>query len=626
MRQDQLRKPLLLAFGLLACATVGTEWSYRHSLSEAEARYRSESHQHALEVAQDVERALNSIYQGIRTIARLPGVRAIDPLGANFEGDAKSTVQEIYNNLALNVSMSEVYIVPANLDPDGGGVDRATAPIVTFDELIVGKKSEAGPDEEAAPAVEEVELYEYRLMREQLVWFQAHTPNESAVQGLEYPAIGGKEVITCDNSRFDPARPDDAARSGLVYSVPFFAADGTLKGLVSGVILTKALSDLLPSPTYALRNVADDFTVSPASPGLWSEQKAALAAASPAEGVLFAEVLPVKIRDERAPWVLWVAQSDAMFWGRADVVGAAEFRQISLIASVLLSAGCFFFVRARLRLRSSVLSVVQELSLVAERIEQDSARVAEAGTQLASGASAQAASLQQTAASVEEISGAANNNATSAGDASKMTQEVAHACERSFQEMTRLLGSVEKVQRSGEETAEILSSVDEIAFQTNLLALNAAVEAARAGDAGRGFAVVAEEVRTLAQRSGGAARESADRIQRSRESADDAVSITDAVRRALEGVRDAANRSLGLTTEIAGASAEQSTTIAEINKAIAHLDGKTQENAASADNLAGIAKGLCDFTGRLAKSVEALSSLTGIQKQAAKAESVASER
>ena len=79
--------------------------------------------------------------------------------------------------------------------------------------------------------------------------------------------------------------------------------------------------------------------------------------------------------------------------------------------------------------------------------------------------------------------------------------------------MNELNRAIDEINQSSDKTFKIVKTIDEIAFQTNLLALNAAVEAARAGEAGAGFAVVAQEVRNLALRATGSAKNSAELIE-----------------------------------------------------------------------------------------------------------------
>jgi signal transduction histidine kinase/DNA-binding response OmpR family regulator len=315
---------------LLVLLVLSASWlKYRSDLDAAREHFRIQADLDAHDVARETSRTFRKMYEGLRTIARLPGVRRIDRYAEKLDGDARTSIQEIYNNLASDVAMSEVYIVPIDLEPDQ--IDPRThepeTPIITFDQLIVGRNgSDAHEDEhdEAHPEVEEIEIYEYRLMKEQAAILSARYPREEKIEGLAFPAICGREVITCDNTRFDPAHPDDSDRSGLVYSVPFYGPDGALRGMVSGVILTHALRDLLPGGEYALRQSRYDYTAGSHESGTWNECSAAVNAAVAEPSLIYSAAIPLDIVDADKSWNLWCGRPDSVFWSRPEVKAARE--------------------------------------------------------------------------------------------------------------------------------------------------------------------------------------------------------------------------------------------------------------------------------------------------------------
>jgi methyl-accepting chemotaxis protein len=152
--------------------------------------------------------------------------------------------------------------------------------------------------------------------------------------------------------------------------------------------------------------------------------------------------------------------------------------------------------------------------------------------------------------------------------------------------VTQLNDSMREITTASEQTQKIVKTIDEIAFQTNLLALNAAVEAARAGEAGAGFAVVADEVRNLAMRAAEAARNSSGMMQDIVTKVRNGEKLVTVTYNAFRQVTDSSEKVMHLMGDIATATDEQSQGIEQINRAVLEMNQVTQENAASAEELA----------------------------------------
>ena len=285
-----------------------------------------------------------------------------------------------------------------------------------------------------------------------------------------------------------------------------------------------------------------------------------------------------------------------------DYQKARKEEQIARTTSIIFAITLFAIALGGLLSFLITLGITKPLNRITKGLNESSEQIFSASLQrtsasqkLAEGATEQAAATEESSASLEEMASMINRNADNAIQANHLMAEVSKVVDEANVSMTELIGFIENLSKTSEETRKIIKTIDEIAFQTNLLSLNAAVEAARAGKAGAGFAVVANEVRNLALRAADGAKNTAAMIESTLQEIKDGSELVTKTNKAFVRVAASAKKVSELVDEITATSQEQASGINQISKAVAELDEVTQQNAAIAEDAASGSKEMNDW-------------------------------
>ncbi len=254
-------------------------------------------------------------------------------------------------------------------------------------------------------------------------------------------------------------------------------------------------------------------------------------------------------------------------------------------------------------MNDSLAKVVGEVRVGTDTIATASSQIAAGNMDLSSRTEQQASSLQETAASMEELTSTVKQNADNARQANQLAVTASGVALKGGSVVAQVVDTMGAINSSSRKIVDIIGVIDGIAFQTNILALNAAVEAARAGEQGRGFAVVAAEVRNLAQRSAGAAKEIKTLIGDSVQKVEEGSKQVAQAGQTMDEIVDSVKRVTDIMAEITAASQEQSTGIEQVNQAITQMDQVTQQNAALVEEAAAAAASLREQASNLSQVV-----------------------
>jgi len=260
-------------------------------------------------------------------------------------------------------------------------------------------------------------------------------------------------------------------------------------------------------------------------------------------------------------------------------------------------------LRALDEMTGALTEIVSKVRGGVDAVDVASREIAQANGDLSARTESQASFLEETAGSMEELTVTVAKNADNARQASELAASASDVAVKGGQAVASVVNRMSAIKASSGKIQDIIAVIDSIAFQTNILALNAAVEAARAGEQGRGFAVVAGEVRSLAQRSAAAAKETKALISGSVDEVNAGSALVTQAGKTMDEIVSSVKRVVDMVNEISRASSEQRSGIEQVNAAIGQMDNTTQQNAAMVEEASATAYNLQRQAAELAEAI-----------------------